>query len=134
MVYVRPKSKHDYDQVGEIIAAAFKQQNETILVNKLRNTKSAKIPELSLVVTGDKVYVVMSCSLEAIGDHSSLVLASLAVNPIHQASSVGKLLIEEDIRKSTELGFRSANVLGHKDYCSKFGFEPASRYSITCPF
>jgi predicted N-acetyltransferase YhbS len=76
----------------------------------------------------------MFCSLEAIGNHPSLVLASLAVDPIHQASSVGKLLIEEKIRKSTELGFQSANVLGHKDHYSKFGFEPASRYSITCPF
>ncbi|KAL9537178.1 hypothetical protein MBANPS3_012009 [Mucor bainieri] len=137
MVLVRQESIYDYDQVGQIVAAAFKRQDEADLVNRLRENKSAWIPELSLVAAEVDTNVAIGYvlfTIGRIGNHSSLVMAPLAVDPMHQTSGVGKALIEEGIRKATELGFRSANVLGHKDYYSKFGFEPAWRYNITCPF
>ncbi|KAF1799564.1 GNAT family N-acetyltransferase [Mucor lusitanicus] len=137
MFCVRQESKHDHDRTGEIIAAAFKQQDESSLVTRLRENKSVWVPDLSLVATRNQTDVAIGFilfTISKIGNHSSLVLAPLAVDPVYQASGVGKALIKEGIRKATELGFRSVNVLGHKDYYSKFGFEPASKYNITCPF
>ncbi|KAK4511496.1 uncharacterized protein ATC70_012711 [Mucor velutinosus] len=118
MIFVRQENENDYDRVGEIIAAAFRQQDETKLVNKLRENKSAWITELSLVATRNEADVAIGYILfttSRIGDHSSLVLAPLAVDPMHQASGV-------------------VNVLGHKDYYTAFGFEPAWKYNITSPF
>lgn len=61
-------------------------------------------------------------------------MAPLAINPKYQRNRVGKALIVEGIRKAAEMNLRSITILGHKGYYSKFVFEPASKYNITCAF
>ena len=45
---IRKENESDYEKVAEILDLAFKQNNESILVNKLRN-KAGFISDLSLV-------------------------------------------------------------------------------------
>lgn len=81
---------------------------------------------------------IISCyilfTIGKIGTHENLVLAPLAVDLEYQKSGVGKALIVEGIRKAADMNLRSINVFGYKDYYSKFVFEPASKYNITCAF
>jgi putative acetyltransferase len=69
-----------------------------------------------------------------IDHHKSLGLAPLSVIPTHQKLGAGGTLVKEGLKRATELGYRSVIVLGHADYYSKFGFEPARHWNITCPF
>lgn len=124
MVLLRQKNQCDYDWVARINEGALRQQYETNLVNKLRRSTTTWIPGLSLVAKGyillTAVQVLLWLHLLLIQSIKNLVLV--------------KHWFEQGIRKTAEINFRSVNVLGRKDSYFKLGFEPASKYNITCPF
>jgi len=63
------------------------------------------------------------------------ILAPLAVIPEYQKQGVGGLLIQEGLRRLTELGTQLVFVLGHMDYYPKFGFIPdAKKIGFSAPY
>ena len=136
-IIIRTESALDYTQVHHLLRAAFNQEDEALLVDRLRNSKAFD-PSLSLVAveTEDVVGYILFSKI-VIGDHRahrSLALAPVAVLPEYQSKGIGGKLIEEGLARSRELGYESVIVLGHADYYPRFGFKEADNWNITCPF
>jgi predicted N-acetyltransferase YhbS len=137
-IIIRKELKEDNARTKEINDQAFKQENEGILINKLRD-KNHFIPELSLVAETDEMvvghiffYPVKINS--AYQKHPTLSLGPMSVLPEYQKRGIGGKLINEGLKLAEELGFRSVIVLGHPKYYPKFGFTKASKWSIKTPF
>ncbi|CAO3649041.1 unnamed protein product [Cunninghamella echinulata] len=155
---IRQETEKDINNVYQINEKSFKQKEEADLVNKLRSSPNF-IKELSLVaeIDDDKdgnnkkliaVGYLLFTKIQNIGikplnsnkdeddgdDMKCLALAPLSVLPNYQKKGIGKALIHEGLKKAKELGYRSVIVLGHEHYYEKFGFLPASQWSIQCPF
>ncbi|MCD6106616.1 MAG: N-acetyltransferase [Caldisericaceae bacterium] len=136
-IVIRKEEEKDYKQVYEVNKLAFQQENESILIEKIRKGENF-IPDLSLVAEIDNRIVghILFSKIKIVGDSifESIALAPMAVIPAFQKQGVGSKLIKKGMAKAKELGFDSIIVLGHKDYYPKFGFERASKWNIKCPF
>lgn len=135
---LRREKASDFHGIYLVHQAAFRQEAEGRLVEKLRKNK-AYIPELSLVAIQDNLVVghIIFSKIKISGgqkDYESLTLAPLGVLPEFQNKGIGSLLVREGLKKARELGYRSVIVLGHKNFYPRFGFVPASRWGIESPY
>jgi len=136
-ILIRKEAKKDYNDIFYVNKLAFGQEEESRLVNKIRNGNNF-IPDLSLVAETDGKIIghILFSKIEISGSSkfNSLALAPMAVVPEFQRKGVGSKLIEAGISKAKEFNFESIIVLGHKDYYPRFGFQKASKWNIKCPF
>lgn len=136
-IIVRKEEEKDYSKVYNVNKLAFKQENESKLIEKIRKGKNF-VPELSIVAEVDNQIVghILFSKIKIVGDsvYESLALAPMAVIPEFQKQGIGSLLIRKGIETAKKLGFDSIIVLGHKEYYPKFGFQPVSKWKIKCPF
>ena len=136
-IMIRQETKEDYSKVYEVNRLAFSQENESILVEKIRKGDNF-ISELSLVaeVNNEIVGHILFSKIKIIGNTTtdSLALAPMAVLPEYQKQGIGGKLIKKGLEAAKELGFNSVIVLGHKEYYPIFGFQKASKWNIKCPF
>ncbi|HNR07859.1 MAG TPA: N-acetyltransferase [Saprospiraceae bacterium] len=135
---LRREKASDFHGIYLVHQAAFRQEAEGRLVEKLRKNK-AYIPELSLVAIQDNLVVghIIFSKIKISGgqkDYESLTLAPLGVLTEFQNKGIGSLLVREGLKKARELGYRSVIVLGHKNFYPRFGFVPASRWGIESPY
>jgi predicted N-acetyltransferase YhbS len=134
---IRREKNEDFKSIYEINYQAFKQKNESELIERIRVSKNF-VPELSLIAekNGKIVGHILLSKIMIKGEKEfeSLILAPLAVLPELQKQGIGKKLITEGLKKARELGFSSVIVVGHKNYYPKFGFEKASKWNIKCSF
>lgn len=64
-----------------------------------------------------------------------LALAPVAVLPEFQRQGIGGRLIRQGILAAGPLIWATGIVVvGHADYYPRFGFVPAARFGLTCPF
>ncbi|MFS0783105.1 GNAT family N-acetyltransferase [Bacillus sp. 1P06AnD] len=140
---IRVEKKEDYQSVEPLVKAAFTNRpfsdgNEHELVKRLRRSDEF-IPELSLVYEEDNQIAghILLTKIK-IGDHSRtdqfLALAPVSVWPSCQNKGIGKALIQQALKKAKDLDYQAVIVLGHEQYYPRFGFEPASKWSIKAPF
>jgi putative acetyltransferase len=106
-------------------------------VEALRNNPRF-LPGLSLVATcgGDVVGHILFFPIDIVtpgGRIESLSLAPLAVHPDFQAKGIGGMLTESGTKAARDMGFESIICMGHPGYYPRFGFRPASRWSIKPP-
>ena len=138
-VEIRKEVASDFPDVYELNKASFGQESEPKLVELLRKS-NAFIPELSLVATMNNKIVghILFTKIKIKDDNGkefdSLALAPMAVRPDLQKQGLGGKLIHYGLNKATELGYKSAIVLGHEHYYPKFGFVPTARWKIKAPF
>lgn len=134
---IRQESISDFQSIYEVNHLAFKQDNESQLIEKIRQGDTF-IPELSLVAEQNKMVMghILFSKIKIVGNENinSLALAPMAVHPNFQHQGVGSLLIIEGLKRATQLGYKHVIVLGHKDYYPKFGFSKAALWNIRCPF
>lgn len=140
---IRQELIADYQATEDLIKRAFLQEaysdhKEHLLVQRIRQT-DAFIPELSLVAIhqGELVGHILLSTIHIIdGDKAveSLALAPVSVAPAHQRMGIGSQLIRAALKKAQTFGYHSVILLGHKEYYPKFGFQPASTWSIRAPF
>lgn len=134
---IRQENTEDFPAVFEVNRLAFGQDSEARLVERLRES-AAFVPELSLVAVREKRVIghILFTRIQ-IGngeETASLALAPMAVLPAFQKLGTGSLLIKHSLAKARELQYRSVVVLGHEHYYPKFGFEPAGKWGIRCPY
>lgn len=141
-VSIRQEQPSDYQLTEKVIESAFSNveisdKTEHEMVSRLRRS-DAFVPELSLVAEGNEIVGhVLLTKVNIVNEKKtveSLALAPVSVVPAHQFKGIGKLLIEEALKKAKELGYQSVIVLGHPSYYPKFGFKKASLWGIKPPF
>jgi len=136
-ILIRKEEEKDYKNIFNVNKLAFDQEEESNLVDKIRNSKNF-IPDLSIVAELNNRLIghILFSKIEILGSSvfNTLALAPMAVIPEFQRQGVGSELIKKGMKKAKELGFDSIIVLGHKDYYPKFGFKEASRWKIKCPY
>lgn len=144
---IRTETSSDYETTKDIVTRAFanaehRDGDEANLVARLRGSPDF-ISELSLVaeVNGERVGHIMFSPIKIISQmaetqviHTSLALAPVSVLPGFQKRGVGNRLINEGHLRAKELGFASVILLGHPAYYPRFGYRPASHFSIRPPF
>jgi putative acetyltransferase len=113
---LRDEATGDYAAVADIHRRAFGQEDETRLVDALREGGWAK---LSLIAQLDQHIVGEARSI------SALSLAPVAVAPQWQRQGIGSALIREGLERAARAGHRIVIVLGEPDYYGRFGFSTA---------
>lgn len=142
-ISIREENPEDRRTIGRVVERAFRAEGrsdhrEHLLVERLRGSE-AFVPRLSLVAEYDGIvvgYALMSeVRIESDGNYEiSLALAPVAVLPEFQRQGIGSALIREAHRRAADSGYRSAVVLGHKDYYPRFGYRKAADFGIAFPF
>lgn len=139
IIKIREETPKDYKKVYELIENTFKYAQHTDgdehnLVVRLRNS-DAFIPELSIVAEFDNEIVghILFTKIKA-GSTVQLALAPLTVSMKYQKQGIGGLLIKEGHKIAAKLGFEYSILLGHPSYYPRFGYVPAEKYKIKCPF
>lgn len=132
MVKIRKETAGDYDAVRDVNHAAFGQNTEGSIVDRIRD---ACDEVLSLVaVKEDEIvgHVLFSPVLirNENGNYTGMGLGPMAVIPACQNQGIGSKLVKEGLRilKAQQVPF--VVVLGHPDYYPRFGFEKASKYNL----
>ncbi|UEX77930.1 GNAT family N-acetyltransferase [Sediminicurvatus halobius] len=133
---VRPERPGDEPAIARVNEAAFGRPDEARLVAALRATAS---PFVSLVaedadsaLTGHIAFSPVTVGHEE--GLSVMALAPMAVMPARQRSGVGTALIQHGLSACRAIGVGAVVVLGHADYYARFGFAPASRFGLRCPY
>lgn len=138
MIVIRPEQKEDSEAIHEVNRLAFGQEDESLLVRRIRNS-SLFIPELSLVASrkGQIVGHILFSMISIEGQHGNkpvLSLAPMAVAPEFQNQGIGSKLVREGLKRCRNLGHEIVIVVGHPNYYPRFGFAPARQKGLEAPF
>jgi putative acetyltransferase len=132
---VRTARLGDRGRILAIVREAFGQdrdpREEIELVERVWSLP-AYLPDLELVAERDGTIV--GHVLHSVGDvdgRAVAALAPLAVDPAHQRTGVGGMLLEESIARADAAGYPLIALLGHWTYYPRFGFEPGLPIGIT---
>jgi predicted N-acetyltransferase YhbS len=136
-IFIRSEKKSDFRDIKKITDLAFKQENEGVMIGKLRENPKY-IKDLSLVaIVDDKIVGHILFFPIDIKNESRIIttlsLAPISVHPDFQNKKIGSLLIKTGLKKAKEFGFKSVIVVGHPNYYPRFGFKPASLWNIKLP-
>ncbi|MBS4208653.1 N-acetyltransferase [Bacillus sp. FJAT-50079] len=132
---IRTETPADYSAVFHINYQAFDQrEDESKLIERIRKSKGF-IPELSIVaekdgeIVGNIVLSKAKVSGEG-NEHDVLTLAPIAVQPVWQQKGIGRMLVNEGLKRAKELGYDLVFLIGHPTYYPKFGFKQAKQYGV----
>lgn len=129
---IRLATVADQFAIHQLVAAAFGQEDEARLVDRLRVDGDA-LAELVADDGGAIVGHTMFTRL-GIGAVTGAALAPLAVAPARQRRGIGGALIRAGIERCRALGVPAIVVLGHADYYPRFGFSAALAARLDSPF
>lgn len=135
---IRAEKEEDAEAIHEVNRLAFGQEDESLLIGRVRNS-SRFIPELSLVavkkkkVVGHILFSPVSIETKR-GDIPALSLAPMAVLPAFQNQGIGTMLVREGLARCRRLGHNIVVVIGHPGYYPRFGFIPARPKGLEVDF
>lgn len=138
-VRIRAELISEYADVEWIHSLAFGGPEEAAVVAGVRQSRHF-IPGLSLVaLEGAQIIGHILFSYIGLQDEKNMmrkvvVLAPLAVHPDFQNRGVGKVLVEEGLRRLEAREEPLVLVRGHAAYYPRFGFVPSVRLGIKPPF
>lgn len=131
---IRPERKEDYSGIYEVNKLAFWGEEESKLVENLRNSSNF-IQKLSLVAIVDEMIVghilFTPLHIETYGNSFlALALAPLAVHPEFQNQGIGSKLVTYGLRACNRLKYGIVLVVGHPEFYKRFGFVSAKRIKV----
>ncbi|MCX5936135.1 MAG: N-acetyltransferase [Pseudanabaena sp. LacPavin_0818_WC45_MAG_42_6] len=133
---IRAERLEDLKEICAVNIAAFEQENEAILVDRLRgidNTLSF-VAEKSEQIVGHIFFSPVTLDGKCPEELMILGLAPLAVLPQYQRRGIGTLLVKHSLEKCTDLGCKAVVVLGSPAYYSRFGFISAKEKGLKCEY
>lgn len=138
MLEIRAEKKEDQPAIYEVNKLAFGQEDESRLVDALRESDDF-IYELSLVaVKEEKVVGHILFSPIAIETKEGYVrvlsLAPMAVLPEFQRQGIGSELVRHGLKECERFGHEVVVVIGHPEYYPRFGFTSARVKGLEAPF
>jgi putative acetyltransferase len=136
MPVIRPEQPADIEAVNALLLAAFGRQAEARLVDRLRASgKIAKalVAEETSRVLGHVVFSKIVAASER-GELEALALAPLAVEPAFQRLGIGSALVSAGLEHCRIERQAGIVVLGDPAFYLRFGFVPAARFGLQCPF
>jgi len=136
LLVIRPEKPEDIESIRNINEQAFRQENESKLVDKLRNRG---VLTISLVAVRDSEvvgHIAFSPVVVESGTSSftAIALAPMAVLPAHQRKGIGSQLVRAGLEECRRLGHEIVFLVGHPDYYPRFGFVPAKPKGVDCEF
>lgn len=136
MSLIRDERPEDAEAVHAVLVAAFGREAEARLVERLRASGRivcALVAEEKGRVLG---HVIFSRIAAESGDSEIpvLALAPLAVLPAFQRLGVGSALVSAGLERCRMERHARVLVVGDPVYYGRFGFVPASRFGLKCPF
>ena len=131
---LRTEQQTDHLTVYQLNEMAFGDRiDEAELVKRIRKSDGF-IPSLSIVAEVEGTIVGhLLLSKAVITDKTNvevLVLAPVAVHPLHQREGIGGQLIREGLKRGKEAGYGLVLLIGHPNYYPKFGFKPARPFGL----
>ena len=129
---IRPETAADVGAVGAVNRAAFETTTEADLVELLR-AQAAPIVSLVAEDAGSIVGHILFSPATLLADPSVKVMG-LAPMASRSAPRPGSVRAVSRPRCLQAVGFSAVIVLGHAEYYPRFGFQPASRFGISCEY
>ncbi|MDX5406354.1 MAG: N-acetyltransferase [Chromatiaceae bacterium] len=131
---VRPETPADYAAVEQLTHDAFNHDAEVTLIKALHQQPGS----ISLVAEQHgKLVGHILFSVAHLADQANITLmalAPMAVTNVLQHQGIGSALVRAGLELCRARGAAAVVVLGHPGYYPRFGFAPASRFSISCPW
>ncbi len=134
-MHIRDEEDRDHATVYAVNAAAFETPAEARLVEALR-ARAHPVVSLVAEAKGKRVGHILFSPV-TVAEHPGgriMGLAPMAVAPEHQRRGIGSALVRAGLDRCRALGFGAVVVLGHPGYYLRFGFQPASRFGLGCPY
>jgi len=136
MVTIRPETPEDVDSICYVNEQAFGQENESKLIEQMRNHGVLTI-SLVAIQDGEIVGHIAFSPVVVESEGSSfeaIALAPMAVLPEYQRKRIGSQMVRAGLEECRRLGHEIIVVLGHPTYYPRFGFVPAKPKGISCEF
>jgi len=136
MIAIRPETPGDVEAIRHVSDEAFGRENESWLVDKLRERGVLTI-SLVAVQDGEIVGHISFSPVVVESEGSSfeaIALGTMAVLPIYQSKGIGSQMVRAGLEECRRLGHEVVVVLGHPDYYPRFGFVVAGPKGIDCEF
>lgn len=136
MSLIRDEGPADAEAVHALLFAAFGREAEARLVERLRasgKTACALVAEEKGRVLGHMVFSRIAIE-SGNGAIPVLALAPLAVLPAFQRLGIGSALVSAGLERCRMEGHARVLVVGEHLYYGRFGFVPASKFGLKCPF
>lgn len=137
MPQIRDESPADFEPVRDLLAAAFGGGSEVRLVDRLRasgRVALALVAEDAGRVLGHMLFSPISIETGGGKACNAMALAPLAVHPAFQRLGIGSALVSTGLARLRETACGRVLVLGDPAYYPRFGFQPAARFGVRCPF
>lgn len=135
-VHIRRESAADITAVAALNRAAFGRAEEADLVDQLRNAGRAAVAlvaERDGALLGHILFSPVTIEHARLDLHP-LGLAPMAVRPDRQRTGIGSALVRSGLAACRAAGAGAVVVLGHPTYYPRFGFVPASRFTLRCEY
>lgn len=131
---IRAERADDDAPIRAILLAAFGREAEARLVDRLH--ASGKIACSLVAEEEGRILGHVMFSRVTIGETAvpALSLAPLAVLPAFQRLGIGSALVSAGLQQLRLGGQARVVVVGDPAYYPRFGFVPASRFGLVCPF
>ena len=136
MPIIRPETPEDVDSIRYVNEQAFGQEDESKLIEKLRDHGVLTI-SLVAVQDGEIVgHIAFSpVAVESgLSSFEAVAIAPMSVLPAYQRKGIGSQMVRAGLEECRRLGHEIIVVLGHSDYYPRFGFVPARPKGIDCEF
>ena len=136
MSVICPEKPEDIESIRNINRQAFGQENESRLVDKLRNRGVLTISLVAVresEVVGHIAFSPVVIESETSG-FAAIALAPMAVLPAHQRKGIGSQLVRAGLEECRRLRHEIVFLVGHPDYYPRFGFVPAKPKGVDCEF
>lgn len=134
---IRPADYADHEAIHAVVAAAFAQDDEADLVERLRDDDDALVELVTECDAGEIVGHIFFSPLAIVRANDQLTaaaLAPLAVKPGVQKSGIGAALMRDGIEACRAAGVPAIVVLGHPSYYPRFGFSAEAAAPLSAPF